>query len=218
MSVQQLNNTAYGLSQALINVFPAPIISQRAPTSADKAPFGTMWVDQPLDTIYAITSITNNAANWELISGGPGTFSTLTVTGTSDLQGAVTMDSTVDITGLLTATGGITSPANIITTSTGQINSATTMTAGTGITATAGNITASAGKVQAGTLIVATGDASGTTSQNAMSNVVAPANGTGTLTIQTSTGSSGTAVNTGFIKMYAGTQIAYIPYFNNIVP
>jgi hypothetical protein len=155
MAVNQPNQIAYGLSSPLINVFPLPIVSLRTPTTADKAQIGTLWIYTTGNAAYVLTSIVNNLATWENLSGGAGVFTNLHVTGISLLDGAVTMGSTASVASLLTATGGITSPANIVTTGTGVINSATTMTAGTGITATTGNIVATAGQVNAGTTMTA---------------------------------------------------------------
>jgi len=203
MSTAPYNQNAYGLTQALINVFPAPIVSQRAPTTADKADYGTLWIYQPTNAAYVLTSIVNNSANWGGLTGGSGSFTNLTVSGTSNL------------TGLLTATGGITSPANIVTTSTGQINSATTMTAGTGLTITTGNGLASAG------MFVATGVGSGSgliASQTGIAGgSVTYVNGTGTGFVVAPTTGSATTASSGFLKFYThnGTSVvtAYVPYW-----
>jgi fibronectin-binding autotransporter adhesin len=74
----------YGLDNALQSLAPQPIIAQRAPTTSDTAEIGTIWVDQPANTAYLLTSIANALANWQLIesSGGTGVFCDLTVSGT----------------------------------------------------------------------------------------------------------------------------------------
>lgn len=95
MSVQQFNQVAYGLSQSLLSVFPQPIISNRAPSTGDKAQLGTVWVDKPNNNAYVITSIINNSATWIGIGGGAGDFSSLTVTpGPISLTGATTINTT----------------------------------------------------------------------------------------------------------------------------
>lgn len=87
MSVQPNNlNVAYGLSQALLNVFPSPIIALRDPGTGDKAQLGTVWVNKVDDTGFLLTSIVNNAAHWEAFSGG-GVFNSLTVNGPTTLNG-----------------------------------------------------------------------------------------------------------------------------------
>jgi hypothetical protein len=64
MSVFQPGNVAYGFSQALLGVQGAPIIAQRAPTVNDKAQIGSLWIDQPTNTPYILTSIVDNIATW----------------------------------------------------------------------------------------------------------------------------------------------------------
>lgn len=57
-----------------------PVISKRAPTSKDKGfELGTMWIDTVLNDVYVLTSVKNNAANWEGTGGGTGSFSALSV-------------------------------------------------------------------------------------------------------------------------------------------
>jgi len=73
MAVFNPTNTAYGLSQPLINVFPPPIISTRNPTTADKATIGTVWINTFTNLIYMITNITDNVADWVLITSSGGT-------------------------------------------------------------------------------------------------------------------------------------------------
>ncbi len=80
MSSQQFNQVAYGLTQALINVFPAPIVSNnQSPTGANLAQIGTIWINKSLNSVFILTSIVGNVANWESFSGGAGIFSSLTV-------------------------------------------------------------------------------------------------------------------------------------------
>lgn len=57
-----------------------PIISQRPPTTKDRAPIGQTWIDENLDDVYTLTSIKNNISNWIGVAGGSGTFSSLNVT------------------------------------------------------------------------------------------------------------------------------------------
>lgn len=93
MSVNnQRRNVAYGLSDALLNV-PAPdIISKRAPTTADMAPIGQIWVNTATNIAYILTSIVSNSANWLQIAGNAGSFSSLTVTpGPTSLTGSFTV-------------------------------------------------------------------------------------------------------------------------------
>lgn len=64
MSVFQPGNVAYGFSQALIGVFPPPILSQRDPTSGDKASIGTIWINETASDPFILVSIVDNVATW----------------------------------------------------------------------------------------------------------------------------------------------------------
>jgi len=80
MSSVQFTQTAYGLSQALINVFPVPIVSPSAnPTTSNHAQIGTVWINKGSNSAFILTSIVNNSANWLNLTGGAGVFSSLTV-------------------------------------------------------------------------------------------------------------------------------------------
>ena len=81
---KNFRNKAYGLSNPLQSLAPQLIISQRAPTFEDFAELGTEWVDQSTDTFYVLTSITGGSANWAAQSStGSGTFTDVSITGTS---------------------------------------------------------------------------------------------------------------------------------------
>lgn len=68
MSVFQPGNIAYGFTQSLIGVPVQTIIAQRVPTSNDKAPLGTFWINQLTNLVYVITSIVDNVANWSTVA------------------------------------------------------------------------------------------------------------------------------------------------------
>ncbi len=74
MSVRQLQNVVYGLTDALTNVPLLPIIANRMPASNDMAALGTIWVDKPQNVAYVLTSIVNNEAIWINIAQSPGDF------------------------------------------------------------------------------------------------------------------------------------------------
>jgi hypothetical protein len=77
MSVNQRNPTAYGFSQPLVDVSGKTIISKRAPTARDKAQIATLWINTTDQSVYIITSIIDNVANWELLSTAGGTVTDL---------------------------------------------------------------------------------------------------------------------------------------------
>ena len=83
MSVNYNANVAYSLNQPLTNIFPAPIVSVRAPLATDKAQIGTLWVDKKNNTSWILTSIVSNSATWSSLGGGGGAgiFTDLTASG-----------------------------------------------------------------------------------------------------------------------------------------
>lgn len=108
--------------------------------------------------------------------------------------------STLTVSGISTLTGNVTMGGTLQVS--GNINTST------------GNITAATGNV-IGIGIAADGDAGGTTSLTTLTNVTAAVAGNGALTILSSTGSTA-RTNAGFIKIYVGTTVAYIPYYTQI--
>ena len=56
----------------------------------------------------------------------------------------------------------------------------------------------------------------GTASSTSLTNIINTTQSTGTLSIKSTTANSGN--NTGFLKIYVGTTVAYIPYFVTISP
>jgi hypothetical protein len=99
MAAQFRAKVAYGLSDALIAVAPAPIQALRAPTGSDTGyQLGTIWINKAASpaTAYILVSIVANVATWSLIeaAGGAGVFTTLTSTGQTNL--ATTTASTVN--------------------------------------------------------------------------------------------------------------------------
>ena len=179
----------------------AAIVSNRAPKPNDKAPLGQIWVDKPTNDVYILTSVVANTATWVSVGGGSGTFADITVN-----------------------PGDITVTAGDINITLGSLFAGDSITAGTGpIIATEGNIIATQGNISAtlgeidGVQVIATGDlGSGTVSTTGFTNVVNTTQDVGTLTILSTTGNPGD--NAGFLKIYVGTTIAYVPYFTNIAP
>jgi len=232
------NKVAYGLSDALLNVFPAPIVGLRNPTTADKAQIGSVWVNKAANDAWVLTSIVSNLANWTPIGGGAGTFTSLTVTpgnitatngninatlgsmsaGTTISAGtALSAGTTVTAgTGIVSTTGNIVASTGNINATLGNINA----TAGN-IVASAGNITATVGEVVAGGIIegqslVATGDSGGFALTTTISSATNTTQGAGTLSIVSASANPGN--NTGFLKFYVGVTPVYVPYFATVAP
>ncbi|HVW99254.1 MAG TPA: hypothetical protein VHA52_02270 [Candidatus Babeliaceae bacterium] len=226
---QYFNQVSYGLSQALINQPPFPIYAKRAPTTHDIGyALGTLWVFVESNEAYILTSVVNNTATWLQVeaSGGAGVFSSLTVTpGPISLTGTTTINTTG--AGVTTIGTGGTGAVNIGN-ATGNTAVTGSLTASVNITATTGNIVASSGSIEAGTdliatagvaeavSLVATGDiGSGIEDETIFTNATQAASGTGDLTILSASGSTA-RTNAGFIKIYVGTDVAYVPYYTQI--
>lgn len=169
----------YGFTQALQQVFPTPIVAKRAPTTADKAQLGTLWV-QPVNTsgtavnsAWVLTSIISNSATWSDISGGAGSFTTLTVNpgptnlstsgngavsiGNSSNTGAITLtvgSGNMSVVGAgHTITIGNDAAANLVTVGSSTAGALTTLVGGNGTgvgSAAVELVTADAGDIQVG--------------------------------------------------------------------
>lgn len=116
---------------------------------------------------------------------------------TSTLIGSISNTGTIAIGNALTTAVTILGPTTI--------NSTGVLTTTIGPNGT-GSIT--------GTKLYATADAAGVATTNSLSNVVATAAGGGTVTFAANGG--GNIVQTGWMKLYAGTTVAYVPYFSAI--
>lgn len=163
-------NTAYGLSEPLLNVFPRPIIALRDPTTSNFAQLGTIWVNKSSGAFWVLTKIVANSASWDNSSGGAGSFTSLT------------------------ASGNITSSAGNIAATAG------TVTGGTGLVATTGGLTVSAGGASiTGVTTIASGTSAINISADAAATTVNIATGAGakTLTLGSTTTTSTTTLQSG---------------------
>lgn len=74
---------SYGFSEPLIQAGIDPIISQRDPTTADRAPLGTEWVNTATSEAFFLTSIEDNIATWVPVNSGTNANSFVTDSGTA---------------------------------------------------------------------------------------------------------------------------------------
>jgi len=161
MSSIQFTQTAYGLSQALINVFPVPIVSPAAnPTTSNLAQIGTIWINKSANAAFILTSIVSNSANWINLVGGAGVFTSLTVNpGPTNLStvgnGAVTIGNSSNTQAITinSGTGGVAVNADGNTISFGADASANTVLVGS---TTGGSGTTISGGVNGITLATST--------------------------------------------------------------
>lgn len=71
--------SGYGLNQPLQDIFPTPVVAQRAPATSDKRyEIGQLWVDQTTGQIYGLASVSNASATWSIMGPGASDVDTLT--------------------------------------------------------------------------------------------------------------------------------------------
>jgi hypothetical protein len=128
-------NTVYGFPNPNSNLFPDPQVQNRAPTSYDQGEIGQPWVDPVTNSAWMLTS----TGNWESITGGSGSFSTLVVTGNSTLGSAAGSTVTLGNLSGATAVAINSGTGNTVFDSAAEIE----FTAGTAfaVTASSGDIT-----------------------------------------------------------------------------
>ena len=73
------SSRTYGLDTPLEEMFPKPIVSNRAPTSNDlNFEIGQVWINKSLNNAYIFTSSTAGNATWNLMATGSGDLEQLT--------------------------------------------------------------------------------------------------------------------------------------------
>lgn len=185
MAVNNVQRSAYGFRQGLENIFPAPILANRAPTVNDKAPIGRLWIYPAGNDAWVLTSIVANVANWSNLGGGAVDFNSIDVATTGTFGTTLTAG-----TGITATTGNIVATA-------GAVNAGTTMTAGTGFTVTAGTTTVNSNTNGAGAIQLHT---NGGTAETILLRAQL---GTGTASVNVLSDVGGVTVTGGF----AGTAI-----------
>ena len=181
-------NVDYGFSQALNAVFPAPIISNRAPTTADRAPLGQVWIKKSTNDFYVLTSIVNNLANWTTNTNGSGIFTSITVTtGPNDIEGTTTINTAGSASTSIGNNSGASGIAMLVGTGNFSLDGAAGSTYSIGASTVGGTVTIG-GTAQTGNFILAPSTAAGT---------VALANGNGAKAINIGNGVSGNTISIG---------------------
>lgn len=74
MSKRQQLQTAYGLSDALLNVPLLPVVSTRAPATNDLKEIGSLWVNKSTNAASILTKIVSNTATWTEFTDQEGDF------------------------------------------------------------------------------------------------------------------------------------------------
>lgn len=105
-------NVAYGLDNPLQGLAPEPIVAQRAPTANDTAPVGTLWIVEPSNAYYVLTS----SGTWTTASASGSSVASLTVTGGAGDVLVVDAGGDTDLGGDLAVAGDATFAQNVTVT------------------------------------------------------------------------------------------------------
>lgn len=136
------SNEVYGLNQPLVGVVGAPIVSRRAPTTADKAQLGQMWINTASGIVYFLGSVVGTTYTWFTGATVAASYAAATfVTAGTFMQAGTTIAAGTTITagtGLTVTAGGANVTGNSIVTGTLQVTAGQTIDAG-GLVVTAGN-------------------------------------------------------------------------------
>lgn len=204
----------YGISDALSQIAPLPIVANRAPQTNDIAEIGTLWIYPATSAAYILVSVVNNVATWLLLEsgGGAGVFASLLVTpGPSTLNGTVSLSTNAVASTVLVGTGAA---AKTVTVGSTNTTSATTIQSGASgsisINSNNGGLTAVSGTgainisndAAATTLNVGTGAAAKTI-------VVGSTTAGSTVTINSATGSP-VVIRNGIELLTPGATITLV--------
>ncbi len=91
MGINRNIKKGYGLT-ALLDIFPLPIVSDRAPVSGKDAGLaGLVWIDQTNSNFYIMANEADKT--WVSTGGGAGVFDSLTVTNLATIGDGLTVNS-----------------------------------------------------------------------------------------------------------------------------
>lgn len=186
-----------GLQQPFESIFPQPIISKRSPTANDKNyPIGQLWVDTTSKIFYGLSEVASGVADWEVLGGS-----------------SSSVDSLDGDTGSASPTGGAITIAggdNIVTSAT-----ASTLTVSLDTDISVDSVDA-ADSLRAEAVIVDGDEGTGVASTVMFTNVVDEDVSSGVGTVLMKTANAGDS--SGWLKIYSGTDVRYIPYWTDISP
>ena len=100
---KQARQVVAGVTQPFQELFPEPIITTRAPTSADQGEIGQIWVNTSSNTFYALTSISSGSSTWTGLAAAGATITDLDVTNTATFSYLGTGSLLTDSNGLISA-------------------------------------------------------------------------------------------------------------------
>lgn len=234
--VQNPNNQLYGFPVPQTTVFPAPILSAVAPTTANfRYPIGQVWIDTVTEIYYGLVNVTANSATWTVLASVSGPMMTLTAdsggplapsAGNINILGTANEITTAGSGSTITLTipSAFIAPGSIVSTTT--IASGTTLTAGSSLavttSATVGTtlgvtgLTTLAALTQVGTTLINASGAAVTTIGTGGTGAVHIGNATGNTAVTgsltasttlTATLGAITATNGNLVLVAAGNKI-----------
>lgn len=164
--------------------------------------------------IRTVTSANNSISNFINCSFSTGATASIShgSTGTMLLGNCVVTSS--NNPAIAGAGAGVLTLANVVFTS--DAHTAGTLTLGTGSTLKVGGGIESSTTMTAGTVLRASGDVAGVATTVSVSNVVDEVLGAGAGTVLMKTANPGNS--SGWLKIYNGVDVRYVPYWTNISP
>lgn len=214
---RQRKNVSYGVGQPLYDLGPLPVSSTRNPTTSDMAELGTIWTNKSTNAAFVLASIASSSATWTPMTVNAGatiTTGNLTVSA-GDIN--VTLGDITAPAGNLTAGGDIQTTGGDLIVSTGNIDvTAGDIDADGDITTTSGDLIATTGDVLARSLFAGGDEGTGTATTTTFTNGTGGAVSTGAGVVLMTTANPGDSA--GWLKIYVGTTVAYLPYWTNIAP
>lgn len=149
---------SYGINQPLQDIFPAPVIGQRAPATSDKGyEVGQIWVDQTTSQIYGLASVASGSATWSILGPGSSDVDTLTADSGGALSPAAGNITIAGGTNVTTSGSGSTITINLDGSISLTAVTATTITGTTVLGTTFDTNVAAAGVTLSGTTLAADG-------------------------------------------------------------
>lgn len=111
--VRRRRQVGYGLTNALQNLSPEPVVAQRDPNSNDTAELGTIWSNEATLDVFILAAYVGGAPQWLNVAGGAGVFDSVTAT-----LGNIT----ANLGNIIATAGDIIATAGDITASAGTIS------------------------------------------------------------------------------------------------
>lgn len=221
---RQRRSVAYGVGSPLQFIPTQPISSTRDPVTGDFAELGTIWANKSTNAAWVLASIVSNSATWTPMTVNAGatiTTGNLTVTA-GDINvtvgdvvlagGSLDVDQDISVT-----SGDITVIAGDILVTAGDIDVATgTIEAESDITSVAGDIVATTGDILGRSLFAGGDEGTGAATTTTFTNGTDLGVSTGEGKVLLTTANPGDSI--GWIKIYVGTDIRFIPIWADIAP